>query len=883
MSNYRFDLEKAIAAWRRPFEHNRAFSEEDLEELEGSLRDRVAALVEAGLPEEAAFRGALRRMGSYGTAEAEYRKVYWGKRRRRRELLHELTWRGSMLKNYFKTAVRNLKRNPGYSFINLSGLAVGVACCLFLLLYVRDELSYDRYHDDADAIYRVNLYVEQLGTEVGVTPTIVAPLFLREFPEIRAATRLEAHGGVIQIGEQVFDEDAFYFADSTFFQVFTHRLLRGDPRTALNRPNTVVLTASTARKYFGDVNPLGRTLLRNSDQEFEVTGVMEDVPAQSHYHFDFLASFASRERWASTERWDSANFFTFIRLHDGTSEAALKPKMDALLARLRAAGDDPRPLTLEPLTDIHLRTDVAYDLDATGDVTYVYGFATIALLILLIACINFMNLATARSARRAKEVGMRKTLGALRGQLIRQFYSESALLTLGGLLLAVALVALGLPWFNALSGKALAVGDLLAPKIGLLMLVIFFVVSLVAGSYPAVYLSHFEPVRVLRGRVRAGRGIAWLRQGLVVLQFGISALLIVGTLVVMHQLRFVGDQHLGFDKEHIVTLRLNDPNLREHFPAMEEALRGSPYVAAAAAVSQIPGQLGWTSGFHAEGLSEEDEILVKGMPAAAAVADALGLEVIAGRPHPKNPPLPDSVSYQFLLNETALRRLGWTPDDAIGRRVAVDSRGGEVIGVVKDFHYRSLREAIEPLAIWYEPSQVGHLLVRLSPGDIHAAMAHLETVWKRFAPQRPFSYRFLDDVYDQLYRNEQQLGQIVAVFAFLAIFVACLGLFGLASFTAQQRTKEIGVRKVLGATVPGLVALLSKDFLRLVALAFLVATPAAYFLAQRWLDGFAYRIDLSVWTFVVAGVAALGIALLTVGYQAVKAALADPVQSLRYE
>ncbi len=788
-----------------------------------------------------------------------------------------------MLKSYLRIALRTLRRQPGYTALNVTGLAVGVACCLFLLLYVRDELSYDRFHEDADAIYRVNMVVPQVDATIGVTPNIVAPLLTREFPEVRASTRVEPHGGLVRAGDRVFDDNDFYFVDSTFFDVFTFPLLAGDARTALNRPYTVVLTESTAEKFFGDADPIGRTLTRNNDEEYEVTGVVADVPATSHFTFDFLASFASREQWANEETWSSANFFTFVRTTSPEAGTGLQAKIDALVERLRAEGEEPRILALQPLTAIHLGTEVAYDLDATGDITYVYGFATVALLILLIACINYMNLATARSAQRAKEVGLRKSLGAFRGQLIRQFYSESAVLTFGGLVLALALVGLGLPWFNALSGKALTFGTLASPGIVALIVGIFVVVSVVAGSYPAFYLSNFQPARVLRGRVRVGRGASWLRQGLVVLQFGISAFLIAGTLVVTSQLRHMNAQNLGFDKEHLVILPLSDSILQEQYPAMEAALRQNPAVAAVTAINQIPGQLGWTSGFHAEGLAEADEFLIKGLPADAAVTDGLGLTLVAGRGFPATPPAPDSANYQFVLNETAVQRLGWTPDEAIGRRVAVDARWGDVIGVAQDFHFRSLQEAIEPLAIWYQPDQVFHLAVRLAPGDTRAALDGLEAVWGRFAAHRPFSYRFLDDVYDRLYRNERQLGQIISVFAFLAIFVACLGLFGLASFTAERRTKEIGVRKVLGASVPNLVALLTKDFVVLVLVAFAVAVPVAWLATSRWLEGFAYRIEVGPGVFLGAGAVVLTIALVTVGGQAFRAATTDPVKALRYE
>ena len=790
-----------------------------------------------------------------------------------------------MLTNYLRVALRTLRRKPGYAALNVVGLAVGLACCLFLLLFVREEVSYDRFHPSAESIYRVNMEVPQLDATIAISPNIVAPLFKREFPEVLAATRVEAHGGVVRAGDRILDDNNFYFADSTFFDVFDgFTLIVGDAATALTRPNTVVLTASTAKKFFGDADPLGQTIVRNNSQEFEVTGVMADVPATSHFSFDFLASFASREFWANNEQWGSANFFTFVRLPNAGAAAPLQAKITALTDRLRAQDEDnARILALQPLTSIHLRTDVAYDLDATGDVKTVYGLTTVALLILLIACINYMNLATARAGQRAQEVGLRKSLGAYRGQLIGQFYSESALLTLGGVLLALGIVGLGLPAFNTLSGKELGFAALGQPGVIALIIGTFLVVSLVAGSYPAFYLSAFHPARVLRSRATTGGGAAWLRKGLVVLQFSISAVLIAGTLIVLSQIRFMSDQALGFDKEHLVVLPLNDEILVEKYPAMEEALRQHPGIVATAGINQIPGQLGWTSGFHAEGLAEEDAFPIKGLPAQATVVEGLGLTLVAGHGFPDSPPEPDSANYLHILNETAIAKLGWTPEEAIGRRVAVDSRWGELIGVVEDFHFRSLHETIEPLSIWYEPRHVRNLAIRLAPGETRAGLAHVEAVWGQFAAHRPFSYRFLDDVYDRLYRNEQQTGQIVSVFAFLAVFVACLGLFGLASFTAERRTREVGVRKVLGASVPSLVVLLARDFVLLVVVAFVVAVPLAWFGMDAWLDGFAYRVGLGPWPFLIAGVLLFAIALATVSTQALRAATTDPVKALRYE
>ena len=781
-----------------------------------------------------------------------------------------------MLKNYLRVATRNLRRHLGYTVLNVVGLAVGIACCLFLLLYVQDELSYDRFHEDAEHVFRVSAVFDE--REIALTPPMVAELLATELPAVKASTRINPGGGLIRVGEDVFEQQSVFFADASVFEVLTHPFRIGDAATALDRPDTIVLTETTAKRYFGDANPIGQTITYRDRDELEVTGVIEDVPTNAHYSFDAVAALDPPD---NPPVWSNANYHTYVRTHDAASAAALPRQLDAMLARLEADGQEPWGLEAMPITGIHLYSTVEYELDTVGSIRVVYGFSVVALLILLIACINYMNLATARSAQRAEEVGLRKSIGALRSQLIGQFYGESALMTLGGVVLAVAFVALGMSWFNALSGKALEFSALASPTILALIVGVFALVTLIAGSYPAFHLSGFQPVRALRGGSASGRGVSRLRQGLVVLQFGISAVLIAGTLVVLGQLQYLSSQNLGFDKEHIVVLSLSDPILLEAYPAMLDAIGQNASVVSVAAVNQIPGELGWTSGMWGEGMSDEETFFVKGMPADASVADGLGLQLVAGQAFPEAPPTPDSTNFLFLVNETTVRQLGWTPDEAIGRPVAVDSRRGEVRGVVADFHFQSMHSAIEPLAIWYDPSAVYNLAVRLGPGQTEAGMDHLEAVWGQFAAHRPFAYRFLDDVYDGLYRSEQTLGRIVGVFAFLAIFVACLGLFGLAAFTAQQRKKEIGVRKVLGASVANLVGLLTRDFVALVAVAFVVAVPLTWIAMTRWLDGFAYNTGLGPTPFVLAGALLLGVALVTVSSQALRAAMADPIRALR--
>ena len=783
-----------------------------------------------------------------------------------------------MLKHYLFVALRSLRRQKAYAAINVLGLAVGIACCLLLLLFVQDERSYDRFHDHPEQIFRISALFD--GREIALTPPMVAELLATELPAIRSATRILPSSGLVRAGETVLEEPGFFFADPSVFDVLTHPLVRGDAATALARPNTVVLTASAARRYFGDQDPVGQIVTRNQTQTYEVTGVIEDVPANAHYRFSFLAAL---DRPSNRGVWSNANYHTYVRTRSGATPEALHAQLDGLITRLEAEEQYPWELRAMPVTDLHLYSRAEYDLEAGGDIRVVYGLTTVALLILLIACINYMNLATARAVQRAGEVGLRKMLGAYRGQLMAQFYSESAVLTAGGVGLALGLVALALPAFNALSGKALAFGTLVTGPHLALIAGVFVGVALVAGSYPALHLSAFSPARAMWGVSRSGR--SRLRQGLVVFQFAISAALIAGTLVVLSQLRFLQDQPVGFDREHVVVLPLSDPLLREAYPAMAAAMAESPRVQAAAGVNQIPGELGWTSQFAAEGMADEEWFYIKGMPAAADVADALGLRFVAGEPFPLTPPTPDrdaeAPSFLFLLNEATVRRLGWTPQEAVGRSVRVDDRHGTVRGVVQDFHFQSMRDAIEPLAVWYEPDAVFNLAVRLAPGPPRAAMDDLARVWGQFASHRPFAYRFLDDVYDGLYRSEQQLGHVVTVCAGLALFLACLGLFGLAAFTAQQRTREVGVRKVLGASVASLIALLSRDFVVLVGVAFVVAAPLAWLGMARWLSGFAYHVPLGPLPFLLAGAVLLSLALVTVGAQALRAATADPVQSLR--
>ena len=806
-----------------------------------------------------------------------------------------------MLKNYVKIALRNLLKSKGYTFINVAGLAVGLACCLLILLFVRDELSYDRHHEKADQIYRITLEALLGEQEINgpIAPAPMAQALVNDYPEVVQATRLFTFSGetFVRYEDKRFVEERFFFGDSTVFEVFTFPLLRGDPETALVEPNTVVLTESTARKYFGAEDPMGQTIRIDEENDYEVTGVMADVPENSHFHFDFLGSLGTLDRSRSPV-WVSNNFRTYFILAEGQSAEALEAKFPAMVEKYAGpqveeilgitieqffASGGRFEFHLQALTDIHLHSQLNYEIEPNGDITYVYAFSIIAFLILLIACINFMNLATARSAGRAKEVGVRKVLGSNRRQLTLQFLMESMLLSVIALGVALVLAVVLLPVFNTLSGKALQInygdGAVLAGLVGLAVLV-----GLLAGSYPAFFLASFRIVNVLKGKGQAGLKSSRLRSGLVVFQFVISIALMIGTAMVYRQVDYVQNKHLGFEKEHVIVLERFDA-LGPQQEAFKEQIRQHPNVVAVAGANTLPGRTFGDTSFFPEGSPPDQLRNIRLLFSDFDLFETLNLELVDGRffSHDFS-----TDSTAIILNEAAVKEFGLTVSEAVGKRLVSPGFSDEeeqyipIIGVMKDFHFQSLHDAIRPLGMFIGRN-LSYLAVRIRPDDIPGTLAWLETEWQAFAPEQPFTYSFLDSDVDALYQEDQRQGSLFGTFALLAIVIACLGLFGLAAFTAEQRTKEIGVRKVLGASVPGIIVLLSKEFTKLVVVAFVVAAPVAYLVIDRWLQGFAFRVDISWWIFLMAGLAALVIAWLTVSYQSIRAALTNPVEALRYE
>ena len=799
-----------------------------------------------------------------------------------------------MLANYLKIAFRNLLKHKGFSFINILGLAIGMTCCILILLYVQDERSYDRYHENADRIYRLRVERFAGGGETersAAASSPMAPAALSDLPQIERAVRFNRRTYLVEHEDRRFYEPNFLWADSSVFDVFSFPFLRGDPKSALVAPYSVVLTASMAEKYFGSADPMGQTLLAEG-RTLTVTGVMRDVPENAHFTFDFLGSFTTLEALnqssSSTWNWWSLSYHTYFLLAEGASLEAVAEGLREMPARY--IGDQESQsgyrqfLYLQPLTDIHLHSHYRSELGTNNQAAYLYIFAAIAVFILLIACINFMNLSTARSAQRAREVGMRKVAGAGKGQLVRQFLGESVLLALCALALSLVLIQALLPLFNELADKALSLNYLEHLPFIFVLFAFALLVGVAAGSYPAFVLSAFRPVEVLKGTFRGGKRGAYLRQGLVVFQFTISVVLIASAAVVFDQLSYMKTKNLGFEKEQTVVLNVrNNQGLVESYEAFKQEAATLQGVQQVTFSSSVAGRSNNTNVIsRTPGMNEDGQTMYI-LAVDHDFIDTYGLEVIAGRGFSKDYPTDDSSAY--VINESTLKALGWTaPEQAIGQELTrqfEDTR--TVIGVVRDFNYASLQNAVEPLVLKIRPDWFTYASVRIDTEDVPETLAKLTAAWNTFSPGRPMESFFLDDDYDRQYRAEERISTLLNIFTVLAIFIACLGLFALASFVTEQRTKEIGVRKVMGASVGSIVVLLSSAFTRLVLIAIVVALPLAYFLMDWWLQNFAYQTSIEAWTFFLAGGLALLIAWLTVSYQSIRAAVADPVRALRYE
>jgi putative ABC transport system permease protein len=813
-----------------------------------------------------------------------------------------------MFWSYVKIAIRNVVRQKLYSTINILGLAIGVAACITILLYVKNELSYDRYHEKADRIYRVAITGVVGGNEftMALSAAPAAATLLEEFPEVEAVTRIGYIGGypVIRYGDRVYSEELYTAADSTIFDVFDIPVIQGDPKSALNEPNNLVITETTAKRYFGDENPIGKMMTSDKVNERIVTAVIEDFPHNSHFHYDFLLSFISYP-FSQSPVWLNNNLYTYIVLKEGASAEELEAKFPDLVRKYvgpqieqalgvsydQMGADGSRyELFLQPLTDIHLRSHIDREIEVNGNITYVYIFSLIAVFILIIACINFMNLATARSMNRAREVGVRKTLGSDRGQLIRQFLVESIVLTFVAVFLAVIIVQLVLPWFNNVIGLHLVFdyGDLPWIIAGAI------VVGILAGSYPAFFLSAFNPAVVLRGALKPSRKGSLLRAVLVIIQFMISIILFTVTMIMKKQLDYMQDKDPGYDPANLLVVQKTD-DIGRDIEAFKQELRGQPNVIQVSNSTVIPGEP--TSGESVFKMSTPagDQMQLLAMYFTDFnFQQTYGFKIAQGRFFSEEF---STDSSSVVINQAAAVAFG--VEEPVGQDLVGFFGGPDnpevrlpIIGVIEDFHFESLRSAIRPMVIVPFGSRIfggqgptfgRNTTLRVQPHDITSTLTAVEDIWMGFALDQAFEFVFLEDSFNALYKNESRTQSIASMFSVLAIFIACLGLLGLASFMAEKRTKEIGIRKVLGATVTGIFTLLSRDFLKLVLISVLPSLLISWYFMHNWLENFAYRVNYSVLTFFVVSLIALVIALLTITWQVLKAAVANPVEALRYE
>jgi len=792
-----------------------------------------------------------------------------------------------MVKNYFKTAWRNLTKNKAFSVINILGLTIGITVCMMIYLFIMGEFSVDRFHKNGDRIYRVmrGAAIDDKSISVAYLSGMHAPALLNDFKgEIVSAVRVSENDNLFTAGAKSFHEKKELDVDSGFFNLFSFPLIKGNPTTVLKDLNSVVLTESTAKKYFGSVNDaMGKIILLNKETPLKVTGIAKDVPSNSHLYFDIVMPLERHKDAGWMTTWINNGAYTYIQLSPHVSQAQIEKQLPAFVEKY--LGSDLRKygfkwsLSLTPLKDVYFDT-IGLDSAKHGDKTVVYIFLSIAILILLIACINFMNLSTIRAAERSKEVGLRKVLGALRNNLVWQFIGESVLLTTISCILAVILLLTIMPWYNQLLGYTLNVSWNTLP-VYLFLVGIIIVVGFLAGSYPAFFLSAFSPIQALKGKLKSGKGGASFRQVLVVVQFSISVFLIVGTIIITKQMSYVKNKQLGYNKAQTLIIPIDNDDIYNNLNSFKIELQTQTAVQSVSGMSGVPGGFFDGQTFDVEGHTEK-------WNANTEFADfefvkTLGLKIIAGRDFSSQ--FPTDTTEAVLINKTAAAKLGWTPQQAISKWIfnsTRDSNKRRIIGVVDDFNFQSLKQTINALVI--SPAQDRRqILVKLKPGNLQAGIALVKNAYNKAAPAYPLEYKFLDQQFGELYQKDIRQQTILSVFAGLAIFVACLGLFGLASFTATKRFKEISVRKVLGSSVQNIVMLLSKDLLKPVLIAMCIALPAGYWVMNKWLQNFAYKTDLSWWIFLSAALITFGIALITVSIKAIKAAIANPVKSLHTE
>ena len=787
-----------------------------------------------------------------------------------------------MFKNYFLVTVRNLKKNSTYSLLNIIGLAVGMTVFILIALYVQYELSFDKHFQNADRIYRV------VREGRAFTPAPLGAALNVNIPEVESTARIMLRGNTLVSQEQNnFLEDEFYWADPETFEIFSIPFLSGDPKTALNDPFSIVLSQSTAIKYFGLANPMGKILTVGENLEFTVSGVFSDMPDNSHFVMDVVIPYETFFQTTNNDitNWSSNFSYTYFLLREGASPQVMENKISILIVipLLKAEGIKepyPKMYSIQPITEIHLFSHRMQEIRVNNDMKFIVLFSSIAILILLIACINYMNLATARSLRRGREVGMRKVIGAQKGQLITQFLGESVAVAVVAMSFSIMLVLMALPFFNSLVERQLSLNPFQNPQIFLGLVFITLFVGLIAGSYPAMRMSGFKPITVLSGTFTRSHKGSSLRNALVLAQFSITIILIICTIAVRDQLKFIKTLDMGYEKEQILTFPARGSSVRQNIQSIKTELLQSSYITAVTTSGSLPNNIDTFTSRDWTGRNPDEPIAIYYNTADYDFIDLFGMEIVQGRNFSKE--FPSDETGAFLVNETAVKVAEW--ESPIGRKLTHwTGATGNIVGVLKDFHLQSLHSPIEPLYIFLDSQSFFNISIKIKSANIPQTIGYVEGVMKKFAPSYPFSYSFFDEVFERVYFTEQRMGRIFGAFAILAIFIACLGLFGLTAFAAVQRTKELGIRKVLGASDSKIFLLLSQEFIRWVLLSNLIAWPIAYYAMNKWLQNFSYRIHIGIVSFLISGGTALLIAYITVSYQSIKSARANPVDSLRYE
>jgi putative ABC transport system permease protein len=800
----------------------------------------------------------------------------------------KIYWSAVMIKNYLKMGLRRFNRHKGYTFINMFGLTVGIACCLVIFLYVSDEMSYDKYHNDLDRIYRVGVRDDSSTATGEGSAQVCAPVarVLKEnFAQVEVvAQAFKVRGGLTEKGEKKFYEDTRIFADTELFQILTIPFLQGDAHTSLERPYTIVLTEQMANKYFGKQDALGQTISINS-RDYEITGIVADPPHNTHFKYDYFISMKTLEGRYPFDAWLLSNFYIYVKLKPNQDIADITARMERIgethIPKEMITPGDKIIYFLQPVADIHLFSHLRNEPEPCMNPFYLYVFSAIGLFVLLIACMNFINLSTARSTKRAKEVGIRKVIGAKRTQLVRQFFGESSVLIFIALMFALFLVSGILPLVNSISGKSFATSDLLHPSILMLMFILVIFVGFIASAYPSLFLSSFQPVKALRANFQSGSKGASLRKLLVISQFAISIALIAGTLIVYRQINFMKTQYLGFDSEQKLIIPVRGTlSIEENYEAVKESFMQHASITGATVSSDVPGQSLDRWDTKTVGGGEELSRVLNHTYVGPDFLNEYEITLVAGRFFDKK--ISTDANETFVLNRMAVEEYGWTPEEALGKRLE-GIFPATVIGVIEDFHHLGLQTTIEPLALAWRPPMFAFITLNTTTESLPNTIAFAKRQWEDLFPGFPFDYYFLDSYFDRQYQSEERVGKMFSIFTVLGVIIACLGLFGLASFTAEQKTKEIGIRKVLGATIPEILIMLSKEFIKWVLIANLIAWPVVYLAMSSWLENFAYRINVKLEILIASALLAAAIAFITISYQSVKASLANPVDALRYE